>query len=344
MKMLEKVMQLEMPKEASERMQLLEMDVQSGIELKKKHVELLDLFATLEGSILESSSKLDELQNIKNELSKVTKGREDAKKRWTKIVASIKEFSRVGQLGAQLLEAVTNISYLHPMYYTSTNQFLALFTRTLKEVPANPLPSERIPALLAALPFSIYSHISEGLAAQHKPVWQLTFAIRMDLHSGMSVQSEIDAIMTVLAASEYEIERPVPVDLETVKAGTASSRLRNRKAGGWPDSLAWMSVDAYVGMKQLERNFKVFTERQGATLTESLIQQPRQWGAWFAADDPENLKVPLLDGDIDMDKGLRPVEHLALVRWLRFDRFAQAAQKFVSAVLDPRFLQPIAMD
>ncbi|KAG7261325.1 hypothetical protein CRUP_035724 [Coryphaenoides rupestris] len=148
------------------------------------------------------------------------------------------------------------------MYQTSLRQFLGLFDLSLARSSKSPITSKRIVSIIEVMTFEVYRYAARGLYEEHKFLFTLLLALKIDMQSGKVKHEEF---------------------LTLIKGG-ASLDLKAcpQKAAKWILDMTWLNLVELSKLWQfsgiLDQARKYIMEAMGEKYTEgAVLDLERMW-------------------------------------------------------------------
>eukprot|EP00792_Barthelona_sp_PAP020_P008883 TRINITY_DN3255_c1_g1_i1.p1 TRINITY_DN3255_c1_g1~~TRINITY_DN3255_c1_g1_i1.p1 ORF type:complete len:3803 (+),score=1118.83 TRINITY_DN3255_c1_g1_i1:106-11514(+) len=267
--------------------------------------DLVVRLSATEGNLVDDIELIDMLAATKKTSMDVSKQLETSKTNEVKINEAREEFRSIATRGSIIYFLITEMSEVSNMYQTSLNQFLNRFDMSLDNAEQSKMTSQRIENVLKYLTSNLYAYICRGLFGNHKLLFALQLALKIDLEA------------EIITFSEFSV---------LIKGGASVDRrhLSDRPYQWLPD-YAWLNI---VALAQNVGAFSTLIADLGAH-NETL------WRAFYDMEDPENRLLTEIFGN-----RLSPFYQLLLVRSIRPDRAMLAAQNYIRDRLGNEFVEP----
>lgn len=298
--LLSRVILIEKRELEEERMSLIENITKNRKFIKELEANLLQKLSTIKGSLLEDISLIQVLNFSKNTATEIKQKMENASITETKINTAREEYRSIAKRGSALYFLVCSMTLLNCMYQTSLQQFLERFDISLYNSKKTQAIQKRIKNIIDYLTYEIYRYISRGLYENHKFLFTLLMAIKMDILDGNVSDKEFqNFIQGGAALSIAECQKKPP---------------------------KWITDEIWLNLEQLSNL------RQFANISRQVIANEQKWRKWYRKESPEEEKIP--DGYNNMD----PFRKLLLIRAWCPDRTISQSRKYISYSLGEKFI------
>eukprot|EP01135_Chromosphaera_perkinsii_P010177 Nk52_evm43s2039 gene=Nk52_evmTU43s2039 len=290
-----------------ERQKLLE-DVNSN-KKKMKDLEdnLLFRLTSTKGSLVDDESLIEVLQVTKRTAEEVNEKLSTAKETEVKINVAREEYRPVATRGSILYFLIAEMSLINPMYQTSLTQFLKLFDESMTLSDKSPVPSKRISNIIEYGTYSTFKYVGRGLYEEHKFLFTLQMALKIDLERKRVLPEEYEALIKGGAA----------LDLNAVQ----------KKPFAWLPDIAWLNL---VAISKLPFFFDLLNQ---------ISRNEKGWKQWYDKDAPENAQIP--DG---YSNSLDSFKRSILVRAWCPDRAISSLTTYLSDSLGPEYAEGVILD
>ena len=142
---------------------------------------MLEKLNSVEGSIVDDEELIEVLQDTKTTAQEVSKKLEVAGETEIKINAAREEYRPVATRGSILYFLIVEMSKVSVMYQTSLRQFLNICDLSIKNSKPTHVVEKRIANILDYLTRAVWRYTSRGLYEQHKFLFTILLALKVDL-------------------------------------------------------------------------------------------------------------------------------------------------------------------
>jgi dynein heavy chain len=304
--LLARVIQFEKAELEEERIALATEVTANKKKMKELEDNLLFKLVNTKGSLVDDESLIQVLQVTKVTAVDVNEKIRIADETSEKISLAREEYRPIAIRGSILYFLIVELSMVNPMYQTSLDQFLAVFTKSLNEATPSPVAAKRIHNVIEYLTYATYCYTIRGLYSKDKFLLTILLALKCDIRKGKVKKSEFDIF----------IKGGGSLDLNAVEP----------KPKPWILDLTWLNI------VQLS-NLPVFSD-----LPSQVARNASAWKSWFDEAEPEEVTMP--DG---FDK-LSTFEKLLLIRAWCPDRITSQARKYIVESLGERYGESVITD
>uniref|UniRef100_A0A3B4Z926 Dynein axonemal heavy chain 8 n=1 Tax=Stegastes partitus TaxID=144197 RepID=A0A3B4Z926_9TELE len=290
----------------AERLKLIEEVTDNKRKMQELEENLLYKLSSTKGSLVDDDSMIGILSTTKQTAAEVSAKLSVAADAKVKISLAAAEYRPVASRGSILYFLITEMSMVNVMYQTSLSQFCKIFDLSLERSEKSPKTQERIANIIDYLTFEVFRYTVRGLYENHKFIFTLLLALKIDLQSNK------------IGHNKFQI---------LIKGGAALDlKACPQKPFGWIPDMVWLNL---VELNKLP---------QFNNIVDQVFQSGKHWKAWLSLDAPEEGVIP--DGYNSLD-----VFHkLLLIRSWCPDRTLSQARKYVADSMGMRFAEPVILN
>eukprot|EP00002_Diphylleia_rotans_P013196 TRINITY_DN2570_c0_g1_i1.p1 TRINITY_DN2570_c0_g1~~TRINITY_DN2570_c0_g1_i1.p1 ORF type:complete len:3210 (-),score=627.88 TRINITY_DN2570_c0_g1_i1:227-9145(-) len=277
-------------------------------ELKRLEDQILGMLSSADGNFLENEALIETLNAAKKTSQEIAEKMELAAETEQKIDMARADYKPVAALASLLYFCVTDMSNLEPMYQYSLTWFTNLFVKAIAAAePSNALP-QRLKNLNGHFMYSLYRNVCQSLFEKDKLLFSFLVAVRQQMEDGK------------ISALEWR---------HFLTGGSSLGASPPAK----PQNLSWLPDNMWQDVDNLS-HLPIFRG-----IHEAIARHAPAWQTYLNRADLISTPVPE-----PYDAKLSAFQKLCLLRSLRPDQVLPTAQAFVSAILDPRFIEPPPFD
>ncbi|XP_047444882.1 dynein axonemal heavy chain 8-like [Mugil cephalus] len=290
----------------AERLKLIEDVTANKRKMQELEDNLLFKLSSTKGSLVDDDSMIGILTTTKQTAAEVSAKLSVAAEAELKINVAQAEYRPVASRGSILYFLITEMSMVNVMYQTSLGQFLKIFDLSLLRSEKAAKTQKRIANIIEYLTFEVFRYTVRGLYENHKFIFTLLLALKIDLQKNKIEHSKFQILIKGGAA----------LDLKTCPT----------KPFSWILDMVWLNL---VELSKLPQFSEIITQ---------VSQSGKHWKAWVNLDAPEEGVIP--DGYNSLDV----FQKLLLIRSWCPDRTLCQAVKYVGDSLGMRFAEPVLLN
>jgi len=304
----------ERPDLLQEQKDLVEMQNNFTIELKRLGDNLLYLLATAEGDILANEELIITLEETKVTVNEINAKGVVAAKKEVEIAQTFEAYRSDAKRGSLIYFLMNKLNVMGPMYQYSLAAFNFIYLKALDKAPQPEVEgaagvSERVKLLLESITYTLFKFVSSGLFERHR----LTFSTQLAINITKSL-SDAEAVGRM--NKELDLLTTPPID-----------NSRENPVAAWVNDETWGLVCGLAG-----------THEEFASLPADLEGSWKRWKEWSEHPTPETEQLPT-----DW-KRLGGFQQLLIMRAIRPDRITLSLRGWVMSVLGARYGEAVNFD
>uniref|UniRef100_H2ZG69 Dynein, axonemal, heavy chain 5 n=1 Tax=Ciona savignyi TaxID=51511 RepID=H2ZG69_CIOSA len=224
-----------------------------------------------------------------------------------KISTAREEYRPVASRGSILYFLITEMSLVNVMYQTSLAQFLQVFDHSIQRSAKSPIPAKRISNIIDYLTFAVFCYTARGLYEEHKFLFTLLLALKIDCQAGRISGTEFDVLIKGGAALDMNAVEPKPKK--------------------WILDVTWLNLVRLAQLPQFKQ------------ITSQISANDKSWKSWFDEEAPEECDTP--EG---YSKSLDVFRKFLLIRSWCPDRTMAMARYFILDSLGKRYADGVTLN
>jgi dynein heavy chain len=299
----------ELPELEEKKNNLMLGNAKNKKDLQDIESRILFLLSNSKGNILDDGELIETLSVSKVKAGEIQAAVAEAEVTEKEIDITRENYRPVAYRASLLYFCIADLSMVDPMYQYSLPWFTNLFISGIRNSPPAEDYNQRMQNLNAFFTYSVYKNVCRSLFEVHKPLFSLLLTIKI-----MQGDNNVDAaewrfVISGQTPSVPPAPRPNPAkDWATDKIWSEVTALSTLPAfAGYDES--WSDAESVAGYKAI-----------------------------FESNDSHKVPPP------PRFKDLNGLQRMCLLRTIRPDKLLLAAQDFVIANMELKFVQPPPFD
>ncbi|KAJ3439563.1 dynein heavy chain [Anaeramoeba flamelloides] len=301
------------------RSNVLKLQGEFKLQIRKLEKELLNTLQRVEGSILDDNTVLNSLVKLKKQADEINKKALEADKTWDEIEKISNLYQPFSLATSRMYFVLEQMSIVHFLYQFSLNFFLEIFKKVVnvnnpKLETVKEDKQQRLQILSRDLYATLFRRVAVGLLNRD----HLTFGLRLAQIRLQEIDKELDEKeLSFLLNISSGIQ--TKVNLDFTKTFNINKSQRN----------------------QLKR---LLTLRSFSNLSSNMKSNSSQWKRFFKSNNAETTIPQSFERQFTKDNIDSLFKRLLLIKALHPDRILAAGSQFVEEVLGKGFLSLPELD
>jgi dynein heavy chain len=310
--LLEEVVAKEKPELQKEKNNLIVQGAENQKQMKEAEDKILEVLSKSEGNLLDDSSAVDILSDMKVFANEVAERQKVADTTERTIDAVRLSYTPFALRGASLYFTVNSTAALDPMYQFSLVWFIRLFKQSMDTAAPARRVQDRLTNMKDAFLLLVYNAVCRSLFEKDKTLFALLLAVTIHRELGTLVAAEWRFLLTGMAPP-------------AAPTGVGEANL---KPAEWMPERVWQEV---MSLSALGKTF--------AGLPQSVRAHINKWKKVYDSPEPHREALPG-----ERWEELPLFQKLLILRAIRPDKVVAAVEDYISEELGEQFVTPPPFD
>lgn len=222
--------------------------------------DLLDTLSNSQGSLIENNKLIDLLGRTKSESKDIKEQLADAAIKTDEINIKREIYRPVAIRGSVMYFCMIEIANINWMYNSSLDQFLTLYSNSIRESEPNPHNTkERVSNIFEYLTYEVFTYVNRGLFGSDKITFLLMVCFKILITAGTITENDVGLFLKANSMVDKSMNKTPP------------------SAEWFPDNKdVWPAIQALSQHKFAKQSRPFFKE-----LPDAISSNPSDWEAYF---------------------------------------------------------------